>query len=634
MMTRGVWCLRLLVLGLGVAWPSALAYLQPADWAPSAPFERPDRILTSPLSQDGLAPCNLAVVLDSRQTLSPTNKSMPEWAAQRGVCHFHLVIPFADVLLHEVEKEAIMTLLNTRPRTTVLLYNNIIGYTHERSIGMQYTEPIRYVIVADRELRVEDQMAKKLFEAITNPPADLPGYPLQIAPRVWETSRLSEILSDQWRQLEFKEHLFIRQADLSISPRPEYGYMLREDTQNRFAKLPQYGDLIEEAVAEPHISIFDRTGLCERCRVCPTGHFEFDPLARSAKEEWSVAMSIIYACGTHHIYHLSTAEALFYRNRDPDSIATDVIKTYLDFLESNRDTVSNRMIQYQFGFDSGYSNCNPRQMQNANAAAELYVHVTDVPRWQRRALALVMLNFAGINRYYVENAPSVYDERAGPFAHTGVPALEAIMSMVDEHQLHVVAAANLTDFPIDRKPYDPSFLTKPFGLPPLTHAKPAMSERGPPSTSTRDCVANMKPKMLMRLVGPRALAEDKNLRAAAALILPLSGLLNQYDDAVQEGYVDMWFLCAPRKSWFERRAGDSDHSWAEYAAIIEEHIHKQNLPSPRIYSMNPETMHDALEKGQSEGLAHLDLSHGAFHFSFFVHQSPAELRSSLANSQQ
>lgn len=93
-------------------------------------------ILPSAVNDDGLLPCNLAVVLASRQTLNTVATAAADWQQQTGVCHFHLVVPISNVTLHQPELEVYLPILATRARTTLLIFDHYADYQIERNAAM------------------------------------------------------------------------------------------------------------------------------------------------------------------------------------------------------------------------------------------------------------------------------------------------------------------------------------------------------------------------------------------------------------------------------------------------------------------------------------------------------------------
>jgi hypothetical protein len=91
---------------------------------------------SSPVSAAYLPPCDLAVVLASRQTLNTVAKAAEDWIKQQDVCHFHLVVPISNVTLHYAEMEVYFAILAQRPRTTLLVFDHYADYQVERNAAM------------------------------------------------------------------------------------------------------------------------------------------------------------------------------------------------------------------------------------------------------------------------------------------------------------------------------------------------------------------------------------------------------------------------------------------------------------------------------------------------------------------
>ena len=93
-------------------------------------------IQRSPVADDGLPACDLAVVLASRQTLNTVRKAAEDWLKQRGVCHFHMIVPISNVTLHQAEMDVYLPILAWRPRTTLLMFDHYADYQVERNAAM------------------------------------------------------------------------------------------------------------------------------------------------------------------------------------------------------------------------------------------------------------------------------------------------------------------------------------------------------------------------------------------------------------------------------------------------------------------------------------------------------------------
>ena len=68
-----------------------------APWQPPKPLRPVKAVEVSPQSDADLPPCDLAVVLNSRERVSLTSVGLAHLVAQEGVCHFHMIAAIPDL---------------------------------------------------------------------------------------------------------------------------------------------------------------------------------------------------------------------------------------------------------------------------------------------------------------------------------------------------------------------------------------------------------------------------------------------------------------------------------------------------------------------------------------------------------
>jgi hypothetical protein len=88
--------------------------------------------------EDGtLAPCNLGLVLSSRQLVSKTKLVAPLWASLEYPCHYHLSLAIPNVSLHAEELDVYQRIATQRPRTYLIVMDDWQDYQVERNLAIK-----------------------------------------------------------------------------------------------------------------------------------------------------------------------------------------------------------------------------------------------------------------------------------------------------------------------------------------------------------------------------------------------------------------------------------------------------------------------------------------------------------------
>lgn len=140
----------------GDAWEPRLRPGRSAPWQPPMPWPQLVGIERSPVSDAGLVPCGLAVVLTTRENLSLTATSAVAIEYQKGVCHFHLFITALDSGFERgAEMQPFVDLLARRPRTNILWTRGRHAFNRVKSVASLHVQALgfRYVIFCDKEVK-------------------------------------------------------------------------------------------------------------------------------------------------------------------------------------------------------------------------------------------------------------------------------------------------------------------------------------------------------------------------------------------------------------------------------------------------------------------------------------------------
>eukprot|EP00045_Choanoeca_perplexa_P013333 m.150850 g.150850 ORF g.150850 m.150850 type:complete len:624 (-) comp16324_c0_seq3:1153-3024(-) len=516
-------------------------------------------VLESPVHDEGLTACKLAVVLASRQTLSIVNASAYDWTHQEQVCHFHLVIPIANITLHQTELAIFTNILQVRTRTTLLVFQQFEAFQVQRNAAMIYSHPLAdYIVLSDREIRPAPDAIHVLYEAARSPSdPNLPGKPIVVVANVFETFSTSEYLHDTWHLKEKKIHVGQR-TFVSVPSHVQKHRLLREVVDSNIEKGR---DLIEQHIVEPHMSLINRARICECPGLCPHGMFLLDERLGGAREPHMYSMQVLATCGLHHLY-LETKSAGMFLRPGLESPLEDCMADLL-FRSFERNLAGQMWLESLFDFDSvpcfgryivrlellgrhrrwtSLTGAKPRFDANTQ-------HIHDTPLVLRRQFQLLLLDLFGFTSYHIYVNG---DQTNKPFAQRvdveeAFRQLETVSRTPGVTQVELEAMVDLTREPPYSLPDAEKYSTDWMQL--LAEPRDNTLNTFSLPTTMSACLQHMHPLFWIRIVGGESLLTD-----------PVVTKLTSTHFTRVDGQVEVWTMLEYKSSWYvsRRYIPDSD----------------------------------------------------------------------------